>query len=114
MSNAPLKNTPVIHHVFFWLKNAGSIADRNELMSGLEQLRQISQVKKLWIGTPAITEDRTVVDASYDVSELIFFNSIEDEAIYQSHPIHLAFIQNCSSLWNKVVVYDTVVSERNN
>ncbi|MDH4059117.1 MAG: Dabb family protein, partial [Cyclobacteriaceae bacterium] len=27
---------------------------------------------------------------------------------YQTHPIHLKFIEECSSLWSKVIVYDSI------
>ena len=35
------------------------------------------------------------------------FDSAEDEAIYQEHPMHLEFISTCSRLWERVVVYDS-------
>ena len=99
----------VIHHVFFWLKNAGSETDRKQLSDGLRTLSAVKEVKQLLVGTPASTEKREVVDNSYDVSELLFFESLEAQAAYQEHPIHKAFIEKCSHLWAKVVVYDMLV-----
>src|SRR5688572_20535325 len=81
----------LVHHVFFWLKNKGSIADRQLLIEGLKTLAAIKEVKKLMIGTPAATEQRGVVDSSYDVSELMFFDNAKDQDAYQVHPIHKAF-----------------------
>jgi hypothetical protein len=26
--------------------------------------------------------------------------------IYQVHPVHLAFVEKCKSMWTKVVIYD--------
>ena len=97
---------PVVHHVFFWLKNSRSVEDTNKLIEGLKTLRGIEKIKMLHIGVPADTEKRPVVDSSYDVSELMFFDNLEDQKSYQDHPLHLKFIENCSSLWDKVVVYD--------
>jgi hypothetical protein len=34
------------------------------------------------------------------------FDSLADQAAYQSHPIHQRFVETCSHLWSKVVVYD--------
>ena len=99
----------MIHHVFFWLKNPGSQADRQQLIEGLQTLAAIKEVKKLLIGTPAATEQRGVVDNSYDVSELMYFDKLEDQTAYQIHPIHKAFVEKCSHLWEKVVVYDMQV-----
>lgn len=108
-SDRKLQGTaPVIHHVFFWLKNAGSRADRDRLISGLRTLKTIDVVRQLHIGVPASTEKRDVVDNSYDVSELMIFDSVEDQARYQTHPVHLAFVKTCEHLWEKVVVYDTL------
>ena len=101
--------TPALaHHVFFWLKNAGSATDRAALIAGLDTLRAIPTVGALHIGTPAATEQRGVVDASWDVSELMFFHDAAGERAYQVHPIHQAFIAKCGHLWRKVVVYDAV------
>jgi hypothetical protein len=98
----------LIHHVFFWLKNAGSQADRDLLILGLRTLKTIDAVRQLHIGVPASTEKRDVVDNSYDVSELMFFDSVEDQARYQVHPLHLDFVKTYGHLWEKVVVYDSL------
>lgn len=103
------KSSQVIHHVFFWLKNPGSVTDRAQLMEGLKTLSGIREVKKLLIGLPASTEKRDVVDNSYDVSELMYFDSAKEQDAYQVHPIHKAFVEKYSHLWEKVVVYDMLV-----
>ena len=99
----------LVHHVFFWLKNAGSETDRKQLIEGLKTLRAIKEVKQLLIGTPASTEKREVVDNSYDVSELMYFDNVEGQNAYQVHAIHKAFVEKYSHLWEKVVVYDMLV-----
>lgn len=102
-------SSQVVHHVFFWLKNPGLEADRKQLIGGLKTLSAIKEVKKLLIGTPASTERREVVDNSYDVSELMYFDSAKDQDAYQVHPVHKAFVEKYSHLWEKVVVYDMLV-----
>ncbi len=99
---------PLVHHVFFWLKNPGSVADRDKIIAGLKTLRKIEAIKELRIGIVANTEKRDVVDQSWGVSELMFFENEKDQASYQSHPIHQQFIKDCSALWDKVVVYDAI------
>lgn len=100
----------IVHHVFFWLNNPDSEADKMQLMEGLESLRAIDEVKELWIGTPASTLEREVVDNSFDVSELMIFESTEAQDAYQVHPIHDAFVENYSHLWERVIVYDMVIN----
>ena len=99
---------PVVHHVFFWLKNPGSIEDRDQLVVGVKTLSKIETVRELRVGVVASTEKRDVVDNSWAVSELMFFSDLAGQATYQSHPIHLEFIKNYSHLWEKVIVYDAI------
>ncbi len=99
---------PVIHHVFFWLKNPGSKEDRDQLVAGVKTLSKIETVRELRVGVVAPTEKRDVVDNSWAVSELMFFSDLAGQATYQTHPVHLEFIKNCSHLWEKVIVYDAV------
>lgn len=97
---------PIVHHVFFWLKNPSSTEDRDKLVAGVKTLSKIEVIKELRVGIVADTEKRDVVDKSWAVSELMFFSNVKDQASYQNHPIHLEFIKNCSHLWEKVIVYD--------
>ena len=111
-SAMPLTNMeqkyPVVHHVFFWLKNPSSKEDRDQLIAGVKTLSKIETVRELRVGVVASTEKREVVDNSWAVSELIFFSDVEGQATYQTHPVHLEFVQNYSHLWEKVIVYDAV------
>lgn len=98
----------VIHHVFFWLKNPGSKEDLDKLLAGLKTLKKIETIRKMHIGVPASTEIRPVVDSTFSASELMFFDDLAGQKIYQDHPIHQKFIQECSNLWDKVIVYDVI------
>jgi Stress responsive A/B Barrel Domain len=107
----PMEKKPkkvLVHHVFFWLKNPGSIEDRDKLVAGVKTLEKIETIKMIHVGVPASTEKRDVVDNSYAVSELMFFDNEKDQKTYQDHPIHQKFIQEHSHLWDKVIVYDTI------
>ena len=107
-SVASTKRKMVIHHVFFWLKNPSSKEDLAKLLAGLQTLKKIKTVRNIYIGVPASTEQRSVVDSSYSASELLFFNDLAGQKAYQDDPIHQQFISDCSHLWEKVVVYDVV------
>jgi hypothetical protein len=108
LSNNPAEKYPVVHHVFFWLKNPGSKADRDKLVAGVKALAKIPTVRELRVGVVASTEKRDVVDNSWGVSELIFFSDLAGQQAYQDHPIHLKFVETCSPLWDKVIVYDAI------
>ena|SRR5688572_7833420 len=109
-NSAPQKYPRLAHHVFFWLKNPQSTADRDRLLAGLRTLEKIETVRGTHFGVPASTEKRDVVDNSYSVSEILFFDDVAGQNAYQEHPIHKQFIADCSHLWSKVVVYDTIAA----
>ena len=71
-------------------------------------MRQIDVIRALHIGVPASTEKRDVVDSSYDVSEVMFFDDVAAQDAYQVHPVHKKFVDDCSHLWRKVIVYDSM------
>lgn len=99
---------PLLHHVFFWLNNPNSEADKKQLIEGLKRLKGIPTIKEIHIGTLASTEKREVVDTSWDVSELMFFDDEAGQKVYQDHPIHQEFVKNNAHLWKKVIVYDSI------
>jgi len=102
------KEKILAHHAIFWLKNPGSTEDRDKLVEGVKTLGKIETIKEIHVGILASTEKRDVVDTSWSVSEIMFFNTLADQATYQTHPIHLEFIKNYGHLWSKVVVYDAI------
>jgi hypothetical protein len=95
-----------VHHVYFWLKAPGDAQAREALIAGLRTLTAVPEVMWSHIGVPAESE-RGVVDDSYSVSWLVFLADKAAEDRYQVDPIHLKFVEDCSALWERVVVYDT-------
>jgi hypothetical protein len=96
-----------VHHVFFWLKNPESKEDYNKLSSGLKSLSEIEPKVLFHVGVPAAT-NRPVIETSYAFSLLLIFNTLEEQESYQEHPVHLKFVEDCSALWSKVTVYDSI------
>ena len=95
-----------VHHVYFWLKEPSDAQAREALIGGLRRLRAAPDILWSHIGLPAESE-RGVVDDSYSVSWLVFLADRAAEERYQVDPIHLKFVEECSPLWERVVVYDT-------
>jgi len=98
----------LMHHVFFWLKEPKNQAHREQFEKALNALLKVETIKLSHVGIPAATEERGVVDNTYTYSYMVMFDTLEDQFVYQKHPIHLKFIEENSHLWNKVVVYDSV------
>jgi hypothetical protein len=95
------------HHVYFWFKKSVSNKDKTRFEEALKKLVTIETIVEMHLGAPASTR-REVVDRSYTYSLLTTFKNKDDHDIYQTHPIHLKFIEEFSDLWEKVVVYDSV------
>jgi hypothetical protein len=107
LAEKPMVENKFIHHVYFWLKNPDSKEDRAKLVEGLRKLSKVKTIKMFHIGQPADT-NRDVIDRTYAISWFCLFNNGEDQQSYQVDPIHLKFVEECSNLWTKVVVYDSV------
>src|SRR6186997_1598440 len=67
-----------IHHVYFWLKNSGNKEDKAKLIEGLKKLSKAKTIKNFYIGQAAATR-RDVIDSSYDISWLLFFENAADQ-----------------------------------
>lgn len=96
----------LVHTVIFWLKEGLKEEDRNKFFKGVEKLGLIKSVEHSFIGTPADTPDRPVVDNSYDCALTVVLKDLEQHDDYQVDPIHLEFIKDCANLWEKVQIFD--------
>jgi len=94
-----------IHSVYFWLKPDLTPEQLAAFEAGMRSLGTIEPVKSIAIGKPAGT-DRSVVERSYSYALIEQFDDQAGQDIYQDHPVHLAFIERCSSLWTRVQVFD--------
>ncbi len=99
----------MIHTVYFWFKDEVPQERKVAFEKDLAELGKVPSIQSYYYGPPAPTENRDVVDSSYDMAINVHFASVEDEAAYQIDPIHLKFVEECKDLWDKVVVYDNIV-----
>lgn len=95
------------HHVLFWLKADTTEDQKNAFRKGLESLEKVETVKSIFIGTPAPIE-RAVVDTTYTFSLITLFEDLAGHDVYQTHPVHLAFLDEFRALFEKVIIYDSI------
>lgn len=93
------------HHVLFWLKADTTEDQKAAFRKGLESLEKIESVTNFHVGTPAPIE-RAVVDVTYTFSLLVFFEDLAGHDVYQTHALHLAFLDEFRVMFEKVVIYD--------
>lgn len=105
-SESSIKKT-FVHHVFFWLKEPNNAEARKQFELGLQNLIKVPLIQTSHIGRP-VESPRDVVDDSFTYSYMTFFKNKADQDTYQTHPIHLKFIEDCQHLWEKVIVYDAM------
>jgi hypothetical protein len=96
----------LVHTVYFWLKPELTAAQRADFRRGVESLGGIKAVDKIYVGTPANTERRPIIDSSYSVALTVLCKDVKAHDAYQVDPIHLAFINSFKTFWNRVQIYD--------
>ena len=100
-------DTNFAHTVYFWLANPDSEEDRTAFETSLQNfLDNSAYAKTNFIGKPP-KASRDVVDGSFTYSLIVTFESAETQQKYQVEPPHLKFVEEASSLWTKVIVYDS-------
>jgi hypothetical protein len=98
-----------MHVVFFWLKKDDEETKKRFLTELRKFIDHAEMIRSQHIGTPAAT-DRPVIDNTYTFSLILSFDSKREHDAYQEHQLHKDFIANASSLWEKVLVYDSVLT----
>jgi hypothetical protein len=94
------------HIVVFWLKDDLTDAQQSEFRQGLESLKAIESTRGVYIGAPAKTGDRPVIDKSYSFALTVLFDAVQDHDAYQVHPLHQAFVGQFAPYWSRVLIYD--------
>lgn len=108
-SDAADKSAPLAHIVFFTLAESND-TNRAKLIEGCKKyLDEHEGVVYFGVGVNAPEYDREVNDRDYDVALHLVFESAKDQDVYQTHPRHLKFIEECKGLWKKVRVFDSTL-----
>ena len=94
------------HTVLFWLKPETTPERRAQFESDLRALTAIPGSTRTVIGKPSTTEQRPVVDHSYDYALELDFKDLAAHDFYQDAPAHHEFIAKSREIWAKVQVYD--------
>jgi hypothetical protein len=95
-----------IHNVYFWLKSGLTQAEVDAFEKSALTLTSIPSVRYGWVSKPAST-DRPVIDRSYSYALTTIFEDSAGHDLYQVHPVHDAFREQCAQYWNQVRVYDS-------
>lgn len=101
-----MATTKFVHVVNFWLKKDLSQSDIKKFEEGLMALKGIETITEFNVGKPAAT-DRPVIDRSYSYCLLTVFADSKGHDVYQTHDLHLKFLENCKTMWEKVLIYDS-------
>ncbi len=100
-------NGRFFHVVFFWLINEEQETKKKFLKELRNFTDNVDLIKTKHIGSPADT-NREVIDNTYSFSLILTFKSKKEQDLYQKHRLHKEFIKMASSLWERVLVYDSL------
>lgn len=95
------------HNVYFWLRPDLAPDEIQRFETEAAKLLKIDGIRSGFVGRPAPTPARPVIDSSYSYHLCLEFDSVEDQNTYQDHPDHHAFVEACRPLWDRVQVYDS-------
>jgi hypothetical protein len=108
-SLAASKSAPLAHIVFFTLAESND-ANRAKLVEACKKyLSKHEGVVYFSVGVRAPEYDRPVNDRDYDVALHLVFATAKDQDVYQTHPQHLKFVEECKGLWKQVRVFDSTL-----
>lgn len=97
-----------VHSVFFWLRDDLNSEQRETFLREARSLiTEIETVRHGWLGVPAGT-DRPIIERGYSYSLTVVFEDDAGHDVYQEHPVHDRFREDCGSFWTRVQIYDSV------
>lgn len=96
----------LVHTVFFWLKKELTADQAAQFRAGVDRLKAIPSADAVYVGSPAETAARPVIDSSYDICLTVLLQDIAAHDAYQADPIHQEFIATFKDSWEAVKVYD--------
>lgn len=94
-----------VHSVYFWLREELSKEQLTAFRRGLESLAAVEVAEAVHVGTAAGT-DRPVIDRSYSFGLVVMLRDRKAHDVYQDHPVHRRFVQEFSTFWTRIVIYD--------
>ena len=97
----------LVHNVYFWLKEGLTSEEKAQFSAGVQTLAEIQSTTHVFIGRPAGTEPRPIIDRSYDLGLTVVLQDVSAHDEYQVDPIHLKFVEDCGHLWDRVQIYDS-------
>ena len=102
------KREVVQHIVVLWLKDRGSIGDRERLMRSAKELAKLPGVIDVRAGI-MLPSDRPIVDSTYDVAMIFSFESRKAMVDYIVNPVHKKAVDEIiKPLVERIVVYDFI------
>lgn len=96
----------LVHTVLFWLNKDLAGDQITDFRMGLESLTRIESAEKAYVGTPAATPERPVIDVSYDFCLTVICKDVAAQNAYQVDPKHTEFLDQFKDYWRKVKVFD--------
>jgi hypothetical protein len=106
-------DTPgMVHTVYFWLNEGLSEDELRSFEEGVSSLKNAPSVRNIFVGTPAATPSRGVVDNSFDYSLVLWFDDVAGHDAYQVSPTHLKFVEEQEAKFSTVKVFDNVLLDR--
>ena len=96
----------LVHSVYFWLRKDLNAEETAAFRAGLETLSGIAAARAVYVGTPADTPPRPVIERSYNFALNVLLDDIAAHDAYQQDPLHQAFLARFARHWERVQIFD--------
>lgn len=96
----------LVHSVFFWLKANLPDEQREAFVARLNSLCGIQAATAVYVGTPAATPARPVLDDTYDYALTVLLEDMAAHDAYQADELHQQFLAHHKEDWERVLIYD--------
>jgi hypothetical protein len=104
---ADASNQPLVHNVYFTLKDGSPENVRQLTDACYKYLDNHDGVAYFAAGTVVDELQRPVNQRDFHVCLCVVFKNKAAHDVYQTHPRHLAFIDENKATWDKVRVFDS-------
>lgn len=96
----------LVHIVLFNFAPGMTEEQKATFAADARGLARVDTVRQLYVGSPADTERRPAVARDYDCALTVVFDDVAGHDAYQSHPIHLEFVERNKRYFARVRVFD--------
>ena len=102
-----MRSSKIYHNAYFWLENPNNLQDKEYFLACLKKFLDVSIYANQAMITQQPKSKNTIVESGYTFSLMVTFDSKRQHELFKEEDAHKDFVNEVSSLWRKVDVFNT-------